>query len=159
MNFAEVERVVAKLRQDLAAGRLTEEQFKTRLREMMVQDERGDWWMVGYETGQWYRHDGTDWVPDQPPGHYAPQTVSPSPAQPVATARPKPRCLWAIVVFVLSEVITVIVGWAFALGLAFLFYDGGDNPLSWVCWGLFGFGGLVSSFFLARKAWRGNQVH
>jgi hypothetical protein len=66
MSFPEVEREVAKLRQDLAAGRLTEEQFKARLRELMVQDEHGNWWMVGYETGEWYRHDGTDWVRADP---------------------------------------------------------------------------------------------
>ena len=83
MNFAEVERVVAKLRQDLAAGRLTEEQFKTRLREMMVQDEEGNWWMVGYETGEWYRHDGTDWVRAEPPGRVVPKPV------------PSPEARWA----------------------------------------------------------------
>ena len=71
MNFAEVEREVAKLRQDLAAGRLTEGQCKTRMRELMVQDEDGNWWMVGYETGEWYRHDGTDWVRADPPGRAA----------------------------------------------------------------------------------------
>ena len=52
MNFAEVEREVAKLRQDVAAGRLAEEQFKAQLRELMVEDEHGAWWMVGYETGE-----------------------------------------------------------------------------------------------------------
>ncbi|MDY6876999.1 MAG: hypothetical protein SWK90_12460 [Chloroflexota bacterium] len=78
MNFAEVERVVVKLRQDVAAGRLTGEQFKARLREMMVQDEHGDWWMVGYETGEWYRHDGSDWVPERPPGRAAAETYTPA---------------------------------------------------------------------------------
>jgi hypothetical protein len=66
------------LRQDLAAGRLTEEQFKARLRELMVEDEEGNWWMVGYETGEWYRHDGTDWVRADPPGRVVPKPV-PSP--------------------------------------------------------------------------------
>jgi uncharacterized membrane protein len=72
MDFAEVEREVAKLRQDLAAGRLTEDECKARMRELMVQDEEGNWWMVGYETGQWHRHDGTEWVPDQPPARTLP---------------------------------------------------------------------------------------
>jgi hypothetical protein len=66
MNFAEVEREVAKLRQELAAGRLAEEQFKARLRELMVENTEGNWWMVGYETGEWYRHDGSDWVRADP---------------------------------------------------------------------------------------------
>jgi hypothetical protein len=91
MNFAEVEREVAKLRQDLAADSLTEEQFKTRLRELMVQDEQGDWWMVGYETGEWYRHDGTDWVPDRPPG-YAPCAATQPPTLPKdVLPRPAPQ--------------------------------------------------------------------
>ena len=88
MNFAEVETEVAKLRQELATGHLTEEQFKARLREMMVEDKEGNWWMVGYETGEWYRHDGTDWVQDDPPGRAAPEPAqhqlhrqSPPPSQ------------------------------------------------------------------------------
>jgi hypothetical protein len=114
MNFAEVERVVAKLRQDLATGRLTEDQFKTRLREMMVQDKRGDWWMVGYETGQWYRHDGTDWVPDQPPL-----------AQPVVRQR-VPAWVWGVVGTVVVLLVAVAV-------LAFLSGQGqkpGPTPMA-----------------------------
>lgn len=88
MNFAEVERMVAKLRQDLAAGRLTEEQFKAQLRGMMVEDEAGNWWMVGYETGQWYRHDGTDWVLDQPPGYTPSVATQPSALPGGAPPRP-----------------------------------------------------------------------
>jgi hypothetical protein len=87
MSFPEVEREVAKLRQDLAASRLTEEQFKAHLREMMVEDEEGNWWMVGYETGEWYRHDGTDWVPNQPPGRVTAMPVSSLPARPAERAQ------------------------------------------------------------------------
>ena len=93
MSFPEVEREVAKLRQDLAAGRLTEEQFKARLRELMVQDEHGNWWMMGYETGEWYRHDGTDWVRADSPGRAAPAGPQPV-AQAVAPAKPKPHRIW-----------------------------------------------------------------
>jgi hypothetical protein len=90
MNFAEVEREVAKLRQELAAGRLTEEQFKARLRELMVLDEHGGWWMVGYETGEWYRHDGTDWVRADPSGRTDLRATSQPMTQPVAPAKPEP---------------------------------------------------------------------
>jgi len=67
MNFTEVEREVAKLRQDLTAGRLTEDECKARMRELMVEDTEGNWWMVGYETGQWYYHDGQKWLQSEPP--------------------------------------------------------------------------------------------
>ena len=66
-QFAQIEGEVARLRQALVAGRLTEQQVKAQLHELMVQDEHGNWWMVGYETGKWYRHDGTDWVLSDPP--------------------------------------------------------------------------------------------
>ncbi|MDY7075879.1 MAG: hypothetical protein SXV54_03040 [Chloroflexota bacterium] len=80
MDFGQVEERVAKLRQSLAAGHLTEEQFKFQLREMMVEDADGNWWMVGYETGEWYRHNGTDWVQADPPGRHA---LGAQPAAPV----------------------------------------------------------------------------
>jgi len=83
MNFAEVEREVAKLRQQVAAGRLTEEACKARMRELMVEDADGNWWMVGYETREWYRHDGTDWVRADPPGRVVPKPV------------PSPEARWA----------------------------------------------------------------
>jgi hypothetical protein len=42
---------------------LPEDKFKTQLEELMIQDETGSWWMIGYETEQWYRHDGNTWIP------------------------------------------------------------------------------------------------
>ncbi len=65
--FADVERQVKALRQQVQDGLLTEAQCKARMRELMVEDANGDWWMVGYETGKWYRHDGVDWVQANPP--------------------------------------------------------------------------------------------
>ncbi len=155
MEFARVEKEIADLRQELTAGRLTEEQFKTRLREMMVEDTDGNWWMVGYETGEWYRHDGTDWVRDDPPGR-AVRQATPKPAvQPAASAEPQSNPFRGIVVFVLCEIGMIIVGWALGLALAFLFYDGRDNPISWICWIGVSLWGLVPSYRAARKAWRG----
>jgi hypothetical protein len=51
----------------VAGGLLTEEECKAQMRDLMVEDANGNWWMVGYETGEWYRHDGTDWVRADPP--------------------------------------------------------------------------------------------
>jgi hypothetical protein len=55
------------LRRQVADGLLTEDECKARMRELMVEDSDGNWWMVGYETGEWYRHDGTDWIQANPP--------------------------------------------------------------------------------------------
>jgi alpha-glucoside transport system substrate-binding protein len=68
MDFQQAEKRFKQLKAQFEAGTLTETEFKTQLEELMVQDERGDWWMIGYETERWYRHDGTNWVQADPPG-------------------------------------------------------------------------------------------
>jgi len=72
MDYAQVEKQFQELKEQLAAGKLDEAGFKAKLNELMVQDEQGRWWMIGYETGQWYTHDGTAWVRSDPPGRAAP---------------------------------------------------------------------------------------
>lgn len=66
-RFADVEQQVEVLRQQVADGLLTEKECKARMRDLMVEDADGNWWMVGHETGEWYRHDGTGWVRADPP--------------------------------------------------------------------------------------------
>lgn len=70
-SFVEVAQEVERLRQQVGAGTLTAEEGQARMRDLMVEDADGNWWMVGYETGKWYRHDGTDWVEADPPGAQA----------------------------------------------------------------------------------------
>ncbi|MCP4538122.1 MAG: hypothetical protein GY832_13355 [Chloroflexi bacterium] len=65
--FADVERQVEALRRQVRDRLLTEEECKVRMRKLMVEDADGNWWMVGYETGEWHCHDGTDWVRADPP--------------------------------------------------------------------------------------------
>ncbi len=65
--FQEVEFQAAALRQQVAQGRISEPLCRERMRDLMVQDTHGNWWMVGYESGSWFRHDGRDWVRADPP--------------------------------------------------------------------------------------------
>lgn len=65
-EFACVEAEVARLREALTARRLSQAQFRDKLNELMVQDVQGNWWMVGVETGGWFRYDGANWVPANP---------------------------------------------------------------------------------------------
>jgi hypothetical protein len=66
-RFAQVEAEAAKLRQEWAAGRMTDSQLMKRLAALMVQDAQGVWWAVGVQTGEWYRYDGREWVRATPP--------------------------------------------------------------------------------------------
>lgn len=68
MDFTQAETKFKQLKAQFEAGALTENAFKAKLEELMIRDERGDWWMIGYETERWYRNDGTDWVQTDPPG-------------------------------------------------------------------------------------------
>ena len=72
MNFQEAEGEYKKLKAQLDAGALTEDQFEARLQAVMVQDEQGRWWTIGGATGQWYVHDGVNWVIDEPSAPTAP---------------------------------------------------------------------------------------
>lgn len=68
MDFNQAEKKFKDLKTKFEAGALSENEFKTQLEELMVQDEGGSWWMIGYETDLWYRHDGTNWIQADPPG-------------------------------------------------------------------------------------------
>jgi len=67
MDFSEVETKFQDLKTQFEAGTLTEAEFKAKLEDLMIQDEEGRWWMIGYETGRWYYHDGEKWVQGEPP--------------------------------------------------------------------------------------------
>ncbi len=160
MNFDDVEREVAGLRQDLSTGRLNEEQFKARLRELMVEDANGDWWMVGYETGEWYRHDGDDWVRADPPDQKPAGAVPPPATQAVVPTKPRSHPARGIVVLILGLVISGVVGWLVAAVIFSILYGSLDinfdpaNAMGFAVWGAVGLGGLILTFKVARKAWR-----
>ncbi len=67
MDFARVEAEFARLKAQFETGAVTEAEFRAQLEELIFEDEQGRWWILGYETGQWYVHDGEQWVQQEPP--------------------------------------------------------------------------------------------
>ncbi|MBI4672568.1 MAG: hypothetical protein HY741_12995 [Chloroflexi bacterium] len=65
-QFTKVEEEYFRLRGKLAAGRITREQFDAALKDLMVQDAQGRYWMLGADSGKWFVHDGQAWVEAQP---------------------------------------------------------------------------------------------
>jgi hypothetical protein len=61
-KFIMVETEVGRLRQELQKGRMSVQQVKDRLKDLIIQDDSGNFWTVGFETWQWYRFDGANWV-------------------------------------------------------------------------------------------------
>jgi hypothetical protein len=55
-----------KLKGQLSTKRITHDEFEARARDLMVQDSRGRYWMLGADTGKWYLHDGTRWIEGSP---------------------------------------------------------------------------------------------
>lgn len=50
MDFEQAEKSFKQIKAQFVSGTLNESDFKTRLEELMVQDDQGGWWMIGYET-------------------------------------------------------------------------------------------------------------
>lgn len=67
MEFTAVETQFKELKRQFEAGMLTEEDLRSQLQALMIQDQEGKWWMIGYESGQWHYHDGEQWVQSEPP--------------------------------------------------------------------------------------------
>ena len=67
MDFQQADKQFRILKARFTAGEMSEAKFKAALEDLMVEDEGGHWWMIGYETERWYRHDGADWVQTNPP--------------------------------------------------------------------------------------------
>lgn len=66
IDFADVERSVERLKRELSTGEINRHTFLARLTEMIDFAEDGYYWMFGYKSGMWYRHDGKQWILDNP---------------------------------------------------------------------------------------------
>lgn len=66
MTFERAEDEFFKLRGQLATGRITREQFESRLHDLMVQDEQGRYWKLGVDSAKWFVNDGNEWVEANP---------------------------------------------------------------------------------------------
>ncbi len=80
------------LRGQFDTGRITQEQFDDKLRDLMIQDEQGRYWMLGADSGKWYYYDGANWVPGEPPIDAAPaaDAAAVAAAVPPASSAPAP---------------------------------------------------------------------
>ncbi len=77
MDFKQTENTFKELKAQFESGKLTEAEFKSQLEELMIQDVDGNWWIIGYETELWYRHDGEKWVQSEPQGRISGVTTHP----------------------------------------------------------------------------------
>ena len=154
-RFKQVEAEVARLKQQLAAGRLSEEKFNEQLKNLMVEDDNGDWWMVGASSGGWYRFDGQSWLQSTPPGSWVQGVSTPVDSKLSFKESSRPRghpfraCLMFIVLVVLVIAAGFVAGWftSNVLGIT------GVVPYipAGIVWGA----GLYLAFKRTLRTWRG----
>jgi tetratricopeptide (TPR) repeat protein len=75
------------LKGQLASGRITKQQFDAALKDLMVQDAQGRYWMLGADNGIWYVHDGKQWTEALPPGS---KPTAPPPPEATPMSPPPP---------------------------------------------------------------------
>lgn len=66
-RFQKTEDEYFKLKGRLGAGRITREQFEAALKDALVQDDQGRYWMLGTDSGKWFVYEGGNWVEGVPP--------------------------------------------------------------------------------------------
>lgn len=66
IDFIKVEKSVRALKKRVDAGQLTQSTFEAKLLDMIGVADDGFYWMFGHVTEQWYRHNGREWIVDNP---------------------------------------------------------------------------------------------
>ena len=160
MDFARLEAEYGRLKAQFERGALTEADFKAQLEELMIEDEQGRWWILGYETGHWYVHDGEQWVQQEPP-QAAPSAPPAHPPYPraadvapdshpkPATAVPSRTTLGLKIGTDGISVLLITCGWIVAYLVGSLMPGVDDG--AWDVMGLIGgVGGLITGLVLRR---------
>ena len=84
-RFQRVELELARLKEEVAAGKITADAF-ARAIESQTLEAGGRFWALGVNTGKWYVSDGDTWTEAPPPQVVEPSNVPAPP--PVAPAHP-----------------------------------------------------------------------
>jgi membrane peptidoglycan carboxypeptidase len=61
-KYQTAETAIRALRSLQQAGQISRDQMQSELRQHMVRDEKGVWWMMGVESASWYRFENGDWT-------------------------------------------------------------------------------------------------
>lgn len=153
-RFSQVEQESARLKQQLAAGRITPAQLDAKLRDLMIQDTAGTWWMVGGQSGRWHRFDGRDWVSGVPP--QAVPGLTPGIDHAAWTGQPHPvRAFFLFLAGLLFTVVVTAMVWAAGYNVLVAVDAPGPGLLSLIMAALVAVFSLVDTWRRARRQARG----
>jgi len=64
--FRQIEIEFKSLKRKFTQGKISDREFKDRLKKLRVDDKKGKCWTIGARTGKWYYYDEKKWVESQP---------------------------------------------------------------------------------------------
>lgn len=65
--FKEVEKGFSLLKKEFKSKKISEREYKDRLKKLRLKDDAGRSWTIGAQSGQWYYFDGQNWIESLPP--------------------------------------------------------------------------------------------
>jgi hypothetical protein len=63
----EIQDLFRKLKARLESGEISENQFEAEVRDLLFQDDQGNYWTIGAQTEKWYSYEAGEWVQSWPP--------------------------------------------------------------------------------------------
>lgn len=66
-KFKDIEKEFEQLRKKFRLQEISREEFIKGVEKLKLQDEKGQFWMIGAKSGRWYYFDGRGWVQSEPP--------------------------------------------------------------------------------------------
>jgi hypothetical protein len=66
-KFKEIESEFQQLKRKYRQKKISEREYKDRLKKLRLNDKKGRCWTIGARTGKWYYFDGKRWVESKPP--------------------------------------------------------------------------------------------
>ncbi len=65
-NFLHTQKLYQKYKVAYQQRGITQEEYQAVLSDLIVQDNLGEYWMMGLDSGEWYWYDGEDWQKREP---------------------------------------------------------------------------------------------
>lgn len=67
MKTEEIQELFRGLKARLETGEISEDEFEAEVRDLLFQDDEGNYWTIGAQTEKWYSYEAGEWVQSWPP--------------------------------------------------------------------------------------------
>jgi hypothetical protein len=74
-RFSQIEDELNILKKKYELKKITHQEFKDSLKALRFKDDRGRYWTIGVQSGDWYCYDGSSWIKSSPPSLQTGKTI------------------------------------------------------------------------------------